>query len=288
MRRPGPTWPTPVAALARGARPRRRPSTPGCRRSWRPQGAAPTAVTCSHVVPTPTWVGVAVAASANEPCAVAPYWSWPQHHSVPSVRVAHVVYRPAATRLHVVAGADLAGREDVAGRRLAGLELPVGAPAPQRAVGARRAHVPDTPVATCDHDPAIWWGGDAVVYVPSPSWPLQFAPQHHSVASVRMAQVWPYVVDTNAHVVAVPTLVGVQRWVVVPSPSWPTLFSPQHHSVPSVLMPHVWLSPELSCAHEPVTWTGWLRSTVVPSPTPPAQFVPQHQPESSVRAAHEP
>ena len=45
--------------------------------------------------------------------------------------------------------------------------------------------------------------------------------QHHSVPSVRVAQVWIAPASTVTQVVAAPTWVGTARATNVPSPSWP-------------------------------------------------------------------
>ncbi len=48
---------------------------------------------------------------------------------------------------------------------------------------------------------------------------------------------------TLSQVVAVPTWVGLVRWVVSSSPSWPEALEPQHHRVASVRVAQVCSSP---------------------------------------------
>src|SRR4051794_17314023 len=100
---------------------------------------------------------------------------------------------------------------------------------------------------------------------PPPSWPADPSnPQHHSVPSVRVAQVKDQPGLTCAHVVP-PTWVGVLWSVQSPTPSWPRSLSPQHQRVPSVRVAQVWKAPAETLAQVVAfpTCTGALRFVVV-------------------------
>ncbi len=56
---------------------------------------------------------------------------------------------------------------------------------------------------------------------------------------------------------AVPTWVGLARFVVVPSPTSPSVFLPQHQSVSLLRIPHVWSKPVATVFQVAVPiWTG--------------------------------
>ena len=92
-----------------------------------------------------------------------------------------------------------------------------------------------------------------VVFVPSPSWPRLFRPQHLSAdlaCTLPYAHVWA---SPRARILttAPPELivVGELRLVVVPSPSWLALFEPQHwRSVLAGRYAHEWVPPRPSRA----------------------------------------
>lgn len=184
-------------------------------RPWVQSVAEPTCVgvdTTVEAVPSPSW-----------PLVLAP-----QHHNVPSVRVAQVC-----------------------------VALP----------GAGADHVVDAP--TCV-------GVVAGVVVPSPNWPPELAPQHHSVPSVRVAHVCASPVTTRSHVAPTPTWVGTSRSVVSPRPSWPSRLRPQHHSVPSVRRAHAWRDEDADTVdHDAPAPIGTGESCGLPEPSPARS--PQHQ-----------
>ena len=66
--------------------------------------------------------------------------------------------------------------------------------------------------------PGLW----CAVVVPSPSWPLVFAPHHHTLPVYCTPQVWSRPLVTVRHDV-LPILTGALRWTIVPSPTDPTL-----------------------------------------------------------------
>src|SRR5471032_2853472 len=64
-------------------------------------------------------------------------------------------------------------------------------------------------------------GTDLAAVVPSPSWPLKFAPQAHSTPVLSMAMVCHLPAATKTQPVPLPMRVGTLRSILVPSPSWP-------------------------------------------------------------------
>ena len=71
------------------------------------------------------------------------------------------------------------------------------------------------------------------------------APQHQSVPSVLIAQVWLRPAATPDQL-AEPIAIGASRSSVVPSPSWPLPLLPQQWSVPPARRPHVCEKPAVS------------------------------------------
>src|SRR5512141_2346278 len=110
--------------------------------------------------------------------------------------------------------------------------------------------------------------------MPLPSWPLEFAPQHHTPPPAT-AQLWFWPAAMSETIVSIVldpvwTWTGDDRWLLVVSPSWPLVLRPQHHAVPSLLRVHVcWSPPATSTA--PVndgTSVGTARVLFLePSPT---------------------
>ncbi len=130
-----------------------------------------------------------------------------------------------------------------------------------------------------------------VMFVPSPSWPTEFAPQHLRPPA-ETAQVWPFPPEAAAtplrrlppHGTDAPvahTSTGVVRVMFIPSPSWPLPPRPQH-SRPPDLMAQVWFAKveaaiALTPLVRPTTSTGVRRGVmIVPSPSSPWELTPQH------------
>ena len=77
-------------------------------------------------------------------------------------------------------------------------------------------------------------GLDVSLILPLPTCPEWLKPQHQSVPSVLMPQVWlPQATVVQSE--ALPALDGEVRVVVVPSPSDPDLLSPQQNNAPSLV-----------------------------------------------------
>src|SRR5436190_5046680 len=73
----------------------------------------------------------------------------------------------------------------------------------------------------------------------TPSRPSPPCPQHHSVPSVRVAQVCCRPAATIDQLAAVPTCTGDEWPSVSPTPSSPSPLLPQHHKVWAFFTPHV-------------------------------------------------
>jgi hypothetical protein len=94
---------------------------------------------------------------------------------------------------------------------------------------------------------------------PVPSWPEPFAPQHHSVWSVRIPQVCDAPAVTLSHD-AMPTCVALDVLVVEPMPSRPLPLLPQHQSVASGLIAQVCPEPDATADQSPgadAPTAGW-------------------------------
>src|SRR5580765_7073626 len=92
--------------------------------------------------------------------------------------------------------------------------------------------------ATCSQVPPSGVAGGAVVtvplVVPMPSWPVSLAPQHQSVASLLIAQVWS-LIAISVHCVPFGTFTGAGLSCgvfVLPMPSSPVRLSPQQYGTP--------------------------------------------------------
>jgi hypothetical protein len=122
------------------------------------------------------------------------------------------------------------------------------------------------------------------VVVPSPTAPVELAPQHHSVPSLFRAHVCAQ--PATIPVLFVPAALtstgdGFGAGAVVPSPSWPESLRPQHHSVPSPLRAQVYDSPvatSTTLLPRIVICTGEsLGGDGAPSPSWLEALCPQHQ-----------
>jgi hypothetical protein len=112
-------------------------------------------------------------------------------------------------------------------------------PAPEGVVRARPA-AKRAPTCTVFQvvAPPTWFGEFWSVVVPMPNCPSLLSPQHHSVPSVRVAQVVLPPASAARQVVRTPVWAGTPDPKLFPPPSWPWSELPQHHSVPSVLVAH--------------------------------------------------
>ena len=120
-----------------------------------------------------------------------------------------------------------------------------------------------------------------MTFVPSPSWPTLFSPQHLTDPAVVSAQVWakPVVIWTTP-LLSPETFTGVEDAIGrLPSPSWPAPLMPQHFTAPAIVSAQVWLLAALiwtTPLPSPTTSTGVRRFVVVPSPSLPTLLLPQH------------
>ena len=154
----------------------------------------PSAKERAAVVPPPGGDGDGAGDSADRhrrrpvvvvPSPSCPNWFSPQQRTVPFARSAQVCRHPALTVDGAGNASHLHRRGRRRGRPVAELPAVVFAPAPHRTVGQHRARV-DAPAADgggTSVRPLTGTGVDELVYVPSPSCPLSFRPQHRSVPS---------------------------------------------------------------------------------------------------------
>src|SRR4051812_11498513 len=76
-------------------------------------------------------------------------------------------------------------------------------------------------------------GLEASVWVPSPSWPQMFQPQHLTLPVDISAHVWLEPPTSCVTPELIPTtFVGEFLFIVLPSPSWLRSFCPQHIAPP--------------------------------------------------------
>lgn len=81
-------------------------------------------------------------------------------------------------------------------------------------------------------------------FVPSPSWPSPWAPQHCPDPPVSRAQEWDLPTEIDSTPAESPeTSTGVFRFSLLPSPNWPNLFSPPHFTAPPETKAQVWFHP---------------------------------------------
>ena len=85
-----------------------------------------------------------------------------------------------------------------------------------------------------------------MTFVPSPSCPWLFSPQHQSVPFLLTPQLWRPLTDIDSHVIEPKTFTGMLLSLVVPSPNAPAWLLPQHHRTPSFFIPQLW-SPTVTC-----------------------------------------
>jgi hypothetical protein len=113
-------------------------------------------------------------------------------------------------------------------------------------------------------------------FVPSPTPPKKFAPQHYAVPGARKPQLSKLPTLIAVQSAKSPIRVGADRSLVVPSPNFPKVLWPQHHKVPE-RNPHAEAPPAspFTQSVRASNWTVFGRSDVVPSPKPPPKLSPQ-------------
>src|SRR5262245_35889031 len=107
-------------------------------------------------------------------------------------------------------------------------------PAPQHAAApGTRAHEKLGPRGMSVGVPAMLTGRTIALdeNVPSPSWPLKFAPQHITLPSLRVTHECAPPLRNSVASVRPTTGVAWRRIRKLPSPTWPASFAPQHSTV---------------------------------------------------------
>src|SRR6185436_686055 len=89
------------------------------------------------------------------------------------------------------------------------------------------------PMAAADEIALTRTGERRLSVVPSPSWPLSFAPQPHALPSLFKASAYAPPAEIDVTLSSPLTCTGLSRRVLVPSPSWPRLLSPHANTLPS-------------------------------------------------------
>ena len=136
-------------------------------------------------------------------------------------------------------------------------------------------------------------GAALLTALPSPSWPLEFEPQHCTAPSSRRAQVCVPDASSRAGPARPTTATGFHASVVLPSPSWPSPFQPQHQTSPDAVTAQVCASPAATPTTDvsavplaSATVTGTEAASVVPTPSWPFTFQPQQRTMPAASSAH--
>lgn len=237
----------------------------------------------------------------------------PQHLTVPSVRSAHVWKSPASTAFAVemlltVTGEMVEVKEAPAP---GGVNPTVTPPfpswpklfSPQHLIvePVTRAHVCWNPAeisaevlmdAACtgvDETVTFTSGMRLTSVQKEPSCPELLSPQHLTVPSEMVAQVWFVPAEMCVAVKMPVTATGMFELEIELFPSWPKEFKPQHLTVPSERRAQEWFPPaETSVAPVmPETATGALELELEPFPSSPKVFLPQQKTLPSDKRAQE-
>src|SRR5262245_24715379 len=81
--------------------------------------------------------------------------------------------------------------------------------------------------------------GEVLLVPPSPSWPQPSAPQHHSVASSLIAQLWLPPLPSSIHLCLPNTSTGVGTAREPSRVTCPSALAPKQNTLPAVVRAHV-------------------------------------------------
>src|SRR5262245_56897232 len=213
------------------------------------------------VSPPPTATGLALLVVLPLPSC--PWKLFPQHATVPFAMSAQVWEPPAAMATGLNAPLTVTGVE--LGSVVPSPSCPLPFAPQQRIVPlARRAQeCPSPPAETAEtfESPSTSTGLLWSNWVPSPSCPKKFLPQHRTIPPADTAQACSLPADTpNIVLIKKPkidTATGSCRSSWVPSPACPNPLIPQHLTVPSARSAQVCAAPAVMA----VAWLSALTPT---------------------------